>query len=126
METRREIMRTLRKILFIATAAMFFIAQAKAVLYWGRPYDPNLQRWIQRDPIGESGGLNLYGFNHNNSINKNDPLGLQSSLYALMGMGGQTMGAWACSQGIQALSDAGAETKQMALPRFGGQRWGDA
>lgn len=25
-------------------------------------YDPNLQRWIQRDPIGERGGINLYQF----------------------------------------------------------------
>jgi RHS repeat-associated protein len=31
--------------------------------YYGyRFYDPNLQRWINRDPIEEEGGGNLYGF----------------------------------------------------------------
>lgn len=31
--------------------------------YYGfRFYDPNLQRWINRDPIEEEGGINLYGF----------------------------------------------------------------
>jgi hypothetical protein len=25
-------------------------------------YDPTIQRWIQLDPIGEQGGLNLYGY----------------------------------------------------------------
>jgi hypothetical protein len=39
-------------------------------------YDPNIQRWIQLDPIGESGGINLYGFVGNNPVNYVDPLGL--------------------------------------------------
>jgi hypothetical protein len=29
-------------------------------------YNPQLQRWINRDPIGEIGGLNLYQFVRNN------------------------------------------------------------
>jgi RHS repeat-associated protein len=37
--------------------------------YYGyRFYDPNLQRWINRDPIMEAGGLNLYGFAANAPI----------------------------------------------------------
>jgi RHS repeat-associated protein len=44
--------------------------------YYGyRFYDPNLQRWINRDPIGEKGGLNLYGIVGNNPITKIDALG---------------------------------------------------
>jgi RHS repeat-associated protein len=45
--------------------------------YFGyRFYDPNLQRWLNSDPIGERGGLNLYGFVGNNPINDVDQLGL--------------------------------------------------
>ena len=35
------------------------------VIYLYRAYDANLQRWLSRDPIEERGGLNLYGFVHN-------------------------------------------------------------
>ena len=38
-------------------------------------YDPGTQRWINRDPIGELGGLNLYGFVLNSPINSVDPFG---------------------------------------------------
>ena len=69
-------MKALRKILLIAAAAMFLTTQAQAVLFWARPYDPNLGRWIQRDPIGEKGGLNLYGYVGNKPISKVDPFGL--------------------------------------------------
>lgn len=31
-------------------------------------YDSQAQRWVNRDPIGENGGINLYGFVHNNSV----------------------------------------------------------
>ena len=37
--------------------------------YYGyRFYVPSLMRWLNRDPIEESGGLNLYGFCRNNAI----------------------------------------------------------
>jgi RHS repeat-associated protein len=42
-----------------------------------RAYDPNLGRWLNRDPIGERGGLNLYSYVENNSLNANDPMGLE-------------------------------------------------
>ena len=69
-------MKTHRKVLITALAAMLLATQAKAVLFWARPYDPNLGRWIQRDPIGEQGGLNLFGYVGNNPVNWIDPLGL--------------------------------------------------
>ncbi len=50
-------------------------------LYAFRGYDPTLQRWIQRDPIGELGGLNLYGFVGNNPLGYVDPFGLGWSDY---------------------------------------------
>ena len=49
--------------------------------YYGfRFYDPNLQRWLNRDPFGESIGINLYGIAFNNPIFWIDPLGLECQL----------------------------------------------
>ncbi len=40
-----------------------------------RFYSPGLGRFINRDPIGEAGGLNLYGFVGNSPTNRVDPFG---------------------------------------------------
>ena len=46
--------------------------------YYGyRWYAPNLQRWLNRDPIGERGGKNLYTFVRNSPVGFSDPFGLQ-------------------------------------------------
>jgi len=36
--------------------------------------------WLSRDPIGENGGLNLYGYVGNSPINRTDPTGLWFAL----------------------------------------------
>jgi RHS repeat-associated protein len=41
-----------------------------------RAYDADLGRWLSRDPIGEVGGINLYGYVGNDPLNETDPLGL--------------------------------------------------
>ena len=47
--------------------------------YYGyRYYDPMTGRWPSRDPIGERGGINLYGFVGNDAVNGLDVLGLTS------------------------------------------------
>jgi len=48
------------------------------VYYLYRFYSPQLGRWINRDPIEEAGGINLYGFVGNDVVNKIDALGLMS------------------------------------------------
>jgi hypothetical protein len=45
-----------------------------------RFYDPNLQRWINRDPIAEWGGLNLYSQVRNDPLNAADAFGLMDSI----------------------------------------------
>ena len=48
--------------------------------YYGyRFYSPNLQRWLNADPIQEEGGINLYGFVFNDSVGLVDPLGEAAS-----------------------------------------------
>ncbi len=41
-----------------------------------RWYDPETGRWLSNDPIGISGGLNLYAFCSNDPVNFVDPMGL--------------------------------------------------
>ena len=45
-----------------------------------RWYAPELQRWLNCDPIHEDGGLNLYAYVSNDPINAFDPLGLKRKL----------------------------------------------
>ena len=54
-----------------------FLAGLIRLRYYGsRYYDPLTGRWPSRDPIGEDGGLNLYGFVGNEGVNRWDHLGL--------------------------------------------------
>ncbi|HQW65391.1 MAG TPA: RHS repeat-associated core domain-containing protein, partial [Gemmatimonadales bacterium] len=42
-----------------------------------RAYDPGSGRWLQEDPIGVAGGINLYEYNGNDPVTWRDPFGLQ-------------------------------------------------
>jgi RHS repeat-associated protein len=47
------------------------------LVYYGyRYYDPGTGRWLNRDPMGEAGGLNLYQYVYNSPLNYVDPDGL--------------------------------------------------
>ena len=49
---------------------------ATGMIYFGyRFYVPEMQKWLTRDPIGENGGINLYGYVGGNPIGNVDPFG---------------------------------------------------
>jgi RHS repeat-associated protein len=54
----------------------YFDDESGLVYYNFRYYSPELGRWMSRDPIGEAGGVNLYGMVGNDVIMKWDGLGL--------------------------------------------------
>jgi RHS repeat-associated protein len=63
--------------------------------YYGyRFYSADLGRWLNRDPIGESGGLNLYGFVGNRVINNIDSVGLDGKAYRFWGLSDKQINAW--------------------------------
>jgi len=47
------------------------------VYYLYRFYNPVLGRWVNRDPIEEAGGINMFGFVSNSPVRLFDPLGLE-------------------------------------------------
>jgi RHS repeat-associated protein len=48
--------------------------------YKARAYDPKLGRFLQTDPIGTTGGINLYAYVGNDPVNLKDPSGLVRGL----------------------------------------------
>lgn len=55
------------------------LEEATGLLHYGmRYYSPRLGRWLNRDPLVEQGGMNLYGFVVNGPIDHIDLLGLWS------------------------------------------------
>lgn len=56
------------------------------LLYYGfRFYQPETGRWPSRDPIGELGGANLYGFVGNNALSRADFIGLSTVSVSITG-----------------------------------------
>jgi hypothetical protein len=71
-EPNKEFMQIKKRLIVIVSAlfAVLCLAQTASAFY-----APNLQRWVNRDPIGERGDKNLYRFTENAPSNKHDRLG---------------------------------------------------
>jgi RHS repeat-associated protein len=62
-------------------AGLFQTGSAPLVLCGFRYYDPDNGRWLTRDPIGFTGGINLYSDVENNPVNRADPDGTSWKRY---------------------------------------------
>ncbi|MBI5610017.1 MAG: RHS repeat-associated core domain-containing protein [Deltaproteobacteria bacterium] len=61
------------------------------VRFGAREYDPELGRWLSRDPIGCAGGWNQFGYVAGDPVNAVDPAGLASALDLWPGLAGDVM-----------------------------------
>jgi RHS repeat-associated protein len=59
----------------IGYAGYFYHAVSGLDFALHRAYDPIHTRWLNRDPIGEAGGINLYAYVNGNPLSYVDPLG---------------------------------------------------
>jgi RHS repeat-associated protein len=59
-------------------AGMFYLPEAGLYLTHYRAYNPFIGNWLNRDPIGEEGGINLYSYVGGNPVNFVDPFGLEA------------------------------------------------
>ncbi len=59
-------------------SGQYYDAETGLHYNWHRFYDPETGRYVSPDPIGLAGGMNLYGYVHNDPVNFIDPEGLAS------------------------------------------------
>lgn len=81
---------------FCRIAGMFLHQPSGLYLTLNRAYDPFSGRWLSRDPAGEVGGINLYGYVDEDPINEWDEDGLA----------GHTKGTRPSTQGKHEAGDA--------------------
>jgi RHS repeat-associated protein len=63
-----------------AYVGLFYHQRSGLYFAQARAYDSGLKRWLNRDPIGESGGINLYGYVANRPTIATDLTGLDSGI----------------------------------------------
>ncbi len=68
----------------IRFSTKYFCPETELYYYGYRFYNPVLGRWVNRDPIEEVGGLNLYAFVKNDGLNRRDIFGLKDEWHHLL------------------------------------------
>jgi RHS repeat-associated protein len=83
--------------------------------YGLRFYDPGLQRWLNRDPIEEKGGINMYQFVRNDPSNHFDPDG-RIVVPALV-IGAAVLAGWSFYKMLQAIKNNAENAENAAHNR---------
>ncbi len=65
-----------------------YLADVGLNYYGYRFYSSAMGRWLNRDPLGEVGGINLYAFVQNDPVNLIDQFGLQTGSVSIPGVPG--------------------------------------
>jgi len=92
--------------------------ETKLVRFGARDYDPELGRWLSRDPILFNGGLeNLYSYVGGDPVNKIDPSGLWA---AQVGIGGSFMAFTLGGQGEAGIAFSYSAKCGFQLGGYGG------
>jgi hypothetical protein len=89
-------------------------------------YDPNIGRWINRDPIFEKGGVNLYEFAENSAINKFDVLGNYATKEKAMDAAKAAVGSAAAASRISGYTQANSGTKYLTIDADENLIWSDS
>ena len=71
-----------------------YVPSSGLYVYLYRFYNPGTERWLNQDPIGEVGGINLYENGNNNLLLFLDPYGLTPGGIITGGAIGGTIGLW--------------------------------
>lgn len=99
-------------------AGMFYSAEASLAFARFRVYDPELGRWLSRDPLGNAElaqGPNLYAYVGNEPISRTDPSGLLNGEKVLEYTGAAVTGAAIAAWAGPALTTVDATCKQQPL-----------
>lgn len=65
---------------FVGQSGYYNDSETGLSLLTHRYYDPGTGRFLNRDPLNYNGGMNLYAYTDNNTVNEADPTGLRSSV----------------------------------------------
>jgi RHS repeat-associated protein len=72
----------------IGYSGYFYHAASGLAFALYRAYDPTHARWLNRDPIAEFGGINLYAYVNGNPVRYRDPTGKDPFLALIGAVGG--------------------------------------